>query len=142
METSLHVHRRRTDGMRQEYFRDAYVASRCCDDRFTSRKNHVVLRRIARGLRNDGRGRRAVRGRVTDGGHVRIDNEEPHRHRRSHGKKVTTGTRPCCISYRTCSLKTRRVVPPVLTLSTWWYSRIHATQRRCHTWFVRCIRDA
>ena len=28
-------------------------------------------------------------------------------------KKVTTGTRPCCISYRTCSLKTKRVVPSV-----------------------------
>ena len=48
-------------------------------------KNNVVLRRMARGLRNDGLGPRAVRGRVTDGGHVRFDNEEPHRHRRSHG---------------------------------------------------------
>ena len=28
-------------------------------------------------------------------------------------KKVFTGTRPCCISYRTCFLKTRRVVPSV-----------------------------
>ena len=84
METSLHVHRRRTDGMRQEHFREAYVASRCCDDRSTSRKNHVVLRKIARGLRNNGLNRRAVRGRVTDGGHVRID-EEAHRHSRSHG---------------------------------------------------------
>ena len=28
-------------------------------------------------------------------------------------KKVITGTRPCCISYRTCSLKTKRVVPSV-----------------------------
>ena len=28
-------------------------------------------------------------------------------------KKVTTGTRPCCISYRTCSLKTKRVTPSV-----------------------------
>ena len=26
METSFHVHHRRTDGMRQEYFRDAYAA--------------------------------------------------------------------------------------------------------------------
>ena len=65
METSLHVHRRWTDGMRQEYFRDAYVASRCYDDRSTSRKDHVVLRRMARGLRNDGLGRRAVRGLPT-----------------------------------------------------------------------------
>ena len=28
-------------------------------------------------------------------------------------KKVTTGTRPSCISYRTCSQKTKRVVPSV-----------------------------
>ena len=28
-------------------------------------------------------------------------------------KKVITGTRPCCISYRTCSQKTWRVVPSV-----------------------------
>ena len=91
METSLHVHRRRTDGVRQEYFRDAYVASRCCNDRSTSRKNHVVLRRIARGLRNDGLGPRAVRGRITDGGHVQIDNEEPNRNRRSHGRNGRTG---------------------------------------------------
>ena len=28
-------------------------------------------------------------------------------------KKAITGTRPCCISYRTCSLKTKRVVPSV-----------------------------
>ena len=35
METFFHVHRRRTDGMRQKYFRDAYAASRCCDDRST-----------------------------------------------------------------------------------------------------------
>ena len=48
-------------------------------------------------------------------------------------KKFTTGTRPCCISCRTCSLKTKRVVPSVLTLSTWWCSRIHAMQRRCLT---------
>ena len=27
--------------------------------------------------------------------------------------KVITGTRPCCISYRTCSPKTKRVVPSV-----------------------------
>ena len=91
METSLHVHRRRTDGVQQEYFRDAYVASRCCDDRSTARKNNVVLRRMARGLRNDGLGPRAFRGRVTDGGHVRFDNEEPHRHRRSHGWNGRTG---------------------------------------------------
>ena len=84
METSLHVHRRRTDGMRQEHVRDASVASRRCDDRSTSRKDHVVLRRMARGLRNDGLDSRVVRGRVTDGVHVRIDNEEPHRHRRFH----------------------------------------------------------
>ena len=90
METSLHVHRRRTDGVRQEYFRDVYVASRCCNDRSTSRKNHVVLRRMARGLRNDGLGPCAIRGRVTDGGHIRIDNEEPHRHRRSHGRNGRT----------------------------------------------------
>ena len=35
VETSFHVHRRRTDGMQQKYFRDAYAASRCCDDRST-----------------------------------------------------------------------------------------------------------
>ena len=35
VETSFYVHRRRTDGMRQKYFRDAYAASRCCDDRST-----------------------------------------------------------------------------------------------------------
>ena len=28
-------------------------------------------------------------------------------------KKVITGTCPCCISYRTCSPKTKRVVPSV-----------------------------
>ena len=28
-------------------------------------------------------------------------------------KKIITGTRPCCISYRTCSPKTKRVVPSV-----------------------------
>ena len=28
-------------------------------------------------------------------------------------KKVITGTRPCCISYRTCSPKIKRVVPSV-----------------------------
>ena len=28
-------------------------------------------------------------------------------------KKVTTGKRPCCISHRTCSPKTKRVVPSV-----------------------------
>ena len=28
-------------------------------------------------------------------------------------KKVITGTRPCCISYRTCSPKTNRVAPSV-----------------------------
>ena len=86
METSLHVHRRRTDGMRQKYFRYAYVASRCCDDRSTSRKNQVVLRRMARGLRNDGLSRRAIRGN----GPVRIDNEEPNRHRQSHGRNGRT----------------------------------------------------
>ena len=66
VETSFHVHRRRSDGMRQKYFRDAYATSRCCDDRSTSRTDHVVLRRMARGLRNDGLGRRAVRGRVAE----------------------------------------------------------------------------
>ncbi len=35
VETSFHVNRRRTDGMRQKYFRDAYATSRCCDDRST-----------------------------------------------------------------------------------------------------------
>ena len=94
METPLHVHRRRTDGVRQEYFRDAYVASRRCDDRSTARTNNVVLRRMARGLRNDELGSRAIRGRVTDGGHVRSDNEEPHRHRRSHGRNGRTGHDP------------------------------------------------
>ena len=57
-------------------------------------------------------------------------------------KKVTTGTHPCCISYITCSLKTKRVVPSVATLTTWWCSRIHAMQHRCRTWLGRCIRDA
>ena len=57
-------------------------------------------------------------------------------------KKITTGTRPCCISYRTFSLKSKRVAPSILTLTTWWCSRMHATQRRCRTWIVRCIRDA
>ena len=70
--------------MRQEHVRDASVASRHCNDRSASRKDHVVLRRVARGLRNDGLDSRAVRGRVINGVHVRIDYEEPHRHRRSH----------------------------------------------------------
>ena len=39
----------------------------------------------------DGLGRRAVRGRVTDDDHVLIDNEEPHRLRRSHGRNGRTG---------------------------------------------------
>ena len=150
METPLHVRRRRTNGMRQEHVRDAPVASRHLDDRSTPRKDHVVLRRMARGLRDNGLDSRAIRGRVTNGIHVRIDNEEPHRHRRSHGgnerashdKTSPAGTRPCCISYRTCFLKTKRVVPSVLTLTTWWCSRIHATRRRCRTWLGRCIQDA
>ena len=74
---------------------------------------------------------------TTNLGHVRFEEglptaamfdpttSEPHRHRRSHGRngrtgsrpcslnKVTTGTRPCCISYRTCSIKTKRVAPSV-----------------------------
>ena len=58
METCFHVHRRRTDGMRQKYFRDAYAASRCYDDRSTPRTDHMMLRRMARGLRNDGLSRR------------------------------------------------------------------------------------
>ena len=91
VETSFHVHRRRSDGMRKKYFRDAYAASRCCDDRSTPRTDHVVLRRMARGLRNDGLGRRAVRGRVAECEHVRLVDEEPHRHRRSHGRKGRTG---------------------------------------------------
>ena len=77
--------------MRQEHVRDASVASRCCNDRSTSRKHHVVLRRMARGLRNDGLDSRAVQGRVTKGGHVRFDEEEPHRHRRSHDGNGQTG---------------------------------------------------
>ena len=85
METSLHVRRRRTDGMRQEHVRDASVTSRNRDDRSTPRKDHVVLRRMARGLRDNGLDSRTIRGGVTNGIHVRIDNEEPHRHRRSHG---------------------------------------------------------
>ena len=91
VETSFHVHRRRTDGMRQKYFRDVYAASRCCDERSTPRMDHVVLRRMARGLRNDGLGRRAVRGRVAECEHVRFVDEEPHRHRRSHGRNGRTG---------------------------------------------------
>ena len=91
VETSFHVHRRRTDGMRQKYFRDAYAASRFCDDRSTPRTDHVVLRRMARGLRNDGLGRRAVRGRVAECEHVRFVDEEPYRHRRSHGRNGRTG---------------------------------------------------
>ena len=42
METSLHVRRRRINGMRQEHVRDASVASRHRDDRSTPRKDHVV----------------------------------------------------------------------------------------------------
>ena len=38
--------------------------------------------------------------------------------------------------------KKKRDVPSVLTLTTWWCSRIHAMQHRCRTWLVRCIRDA
>ena len=96
VETSFHVHRRRTDGMRQKYFHDAYAASRYCDDRSTPppptpRTDHVVLRRMARGLRNDGLGRRAIRGRVPECEHVRFVDDEPHRHRRSHGRKGRTG---------------------------------------------------
>ena len=58
------------------YFRDAYAASRCCDDRSTPppRKDHVVLRRMASGLRNDGRSRRAVRGRVAERKYFRFGN--------------------------------------------------------------------
>ena len=89
--TSFHVHRRRTDGMRQKYFRDAYAESRYCDDRSTPRTDHVVLRRMSRGLRNDGLGRRAFRGRVADCEHVRFVDEESHRHRRSHGRNGRTG---------------------------------------------------
>ena len=81
METSFHVHRRRTDGMRQNYYCDAYAASRCCDDRSTPRKDHVVLRRMAIRLRHDGFSRRAVRGRVAECEHFRFGNEEPHRHK-------------------------------------------------------------
>ena len=33
--------------MRQKYVRNAYAASRCCDDLSTPRKDHVVLRRMA-----------------------------------------------------------------------------------------------
>ena len=91
VETSFHVHRRRTDGMRQKYFHDAYAASRCCDDRSTLRTDHVVLRRMTRGLRNDGLGRRAFRGRVAECEHVRFVDEEPHRHRLSHGRNGRTG---------------------------------------------------
>ena len=67
VETSFHVHRRRAEGMWQKYFRDAYAASRCYDDRSSPRPNHVVLRRMARG------------------------NEEHHHHRRSHGRNRRTG---------------------------------------------------
>ena len=91
VETSFHVHRRRTDGMRQKYFRDAYAASRCCDDRSTPRTDHVVLRGMARGLRNDGLGRLAVRGRVAEREHVRFVDEEPHRHIRSHDRNGRKG---------------------------------------------------
>ena len=91
VETPFHVHRRRTDGMRQKYFRDAYATSICYDDRSTPRTDHVVLRRMARGLRNDRLSRRAVRGRVAGCEHVRFVDEEPHRYRRSHGRNGRTG---------------------------------------------------
>ena len=55
------------------------------------RTDHVVLRRMARGLRNDGLRRRAVRGRVAECEHVRFVDEEPHRHRRSYGRNGRTG---------------------------------------------------
>ena len=38
METFFNMLRRRTDGKRQEHFRDAYAASRCRDDRSTPEK--------------------------------------------------------------------------------------------------------
>ena len=91
VETSFHVRRRRTDGMRQKYFREAYAALRYCDDRSNPRTDHVVLRRMERGLRNDELGRRAVRGRVAECEHVRFVDEEPHRHRRSHCRNGRTG---------------------------------------------------
>ena len=81
METSFHVHRRWTDGMWQKYDSDAYAASRCCNDRSTPRTDHVVFRRMARRLSNDGISQRAVRGKVAECEHVRFFNEEPHRHR-------------------------------------------------------------
>ena len=42
-------------------------------------------------VRNDGLGGRAVRGRISECDHVRLVNEEPHRHRRSHGGNGRTG---------------------------------------------------
>ena len=51
-----------------------------------------MLRRMARGLRNDGLSRRAVRGRVAECEHTRFDNKEPHHHRRFHGGNGRTGT--------------------------------------------------
>ena len=47
MEAPFHVRHRWTDGMWYEYFRDAYATSRVGDDQSTSRKDHVVLRRMA-----------------------------------------------------------------------------------------------
>ena len=67
--------------MRQKQVRDAYAASRCRYDR----KDHVMLRRMATRLRDDGIIQRgAVRGSVAERDPVRIGNEEYHRHRRSH----------------------------------------------------------
>ena len=55
------------------------------------RTEHVVLCRMARGLRNDGLSQRAVRGRVAEREHVRFGNEELYHHRRSHGGNGRTG---------------------------------------------------
>ena len=44
-----------------------------------------MLRRIAISLRDNQLSRRAVRGRIAECEHVRCVNEEPHRHRQSHG---------------------------------------------------------
>ena len=80
--------RRRTKGMREKYFRDAYAASRCRNDRSNPRNVHEVLRRMLRRmaihLRYDGFSRRAVRRSVAECKHARFGNEEPHHHRRSH----------------------------------------------------------
>ena len=77
--------------MWKKYFRDTYAASRCYDDQSTSRTDHLVLKRMARCLRNDGLSRRAIQGRVVECEHSRFDNEEPHRYRRSHGGNGRTG---------------------------------------------------